>query len=72
MLVKTEVLVNVPVADNCTSTEGIERQGFDLDAQGTFIQLKVELRSVPGGTADKSDSPVLEKITILSDKEIVE
>ncbi len=53
------------------STQGIERQGFDLDAFGTFIQLKVELRSVPGGTTNKSDSPILEKIIITLQPEIL-
>ena len=53
------------------STQGIERQGFDLDAQGTFIQLKVELRSVPGGTTNMSNSPILEKIVITSTPEIM-
>lgn len=52
------------------STQGITRQGFDLDAVGTFIQLKVELRSVPGGTALYGDSPELEEIIINNKPEI--
>ena len=54
------------------STQGIERQGFDLDAVGTFIQLKVELRTVSGGVANMSDSPILEKIIVNSSPEMVE
>ena len=53
------------------STQSIERQSFDLDVVGTFIQLKVELRSAPSGTAGAGDSPELEKIIINSDKEIL-
>lgn len=65
------------IVDNWTecatiSTQGIERQGFDLDVVGTWIQLKVELRSAPGGTAGNGSSPELEKIVITSDKEMVE
>lgn len=51
------------------STQGIERQSFDLDVLGTFIQLKIELRSAPAGTAGAGDSPELEKIVINSSAE---
>lgn len=51
------------------STQGIERQSFDLDVVGTFIQLKIELRSVPAGTTGAGDSPELEKIIINSSPE---
>ncbi len=40
------------------STQGIDRQGFDLWANGTFIQLKIELRSA------SADTPELEKIVV--------
>jgi hypothetical protein len=51
------------------STQSIERQSFDLDAIGTFLQLKVELRSVPGGTAGKGETPELEQIIVNSSPE---
>lgn len=46
------------------STQSIERQGFDLDVPGTWIQLKVEMRSNAGGTIGNGVSPELEKILI--------
>lgn len=52
------------------STQSIERQEFDLDAVGTFIQLKVELRSA-ASTAGAGDSPELEKIGITQVKDEV-
>lgn len=45
------------------STQGIERQEFDLDVVGTFIQLKIEMRSA-ASTAGSGDSPELEKIVV--------
>ena len=53
------------------STQGIERQGFDLDVSGTFIQLKIELRSVTAGVQGTGDSPELEKIIINSTAEAI-
>lgn len=53
------------------STQSIERQAFDLDVVGTWIQLKVELRSAPAGTALAGDSPELEKIQINSKGEFI-
>ena len=53
------------------STQGIERQSFDLDAVGTFIQLKIELRSEPSSYLN-IDSPELEKIVVTSKAEILE
>ena len=53
------------------STQSIERESFDLDVVGTFLQIKVELRTVPGGTANKGDSPEIEKIVINSTPEMV-
>ena len=50
------------------STQSIERQEFDLDAPGTWIQLKVELRS-KSGSAGYGDSPELEKLMVKSDVE---
>lgn len=52
------------------STQNIERQGFDLDVPGTFLQLKIELRSK--GTGQTGYSPELEKVVINSTLEIVE
>ena len=62
------------IIDNWTeaatiSTQSIERQSFDLDVPGTFIQLKVEIRSAPAGTSGAGDSPELEKIIINSSPE---
>ncbi|MCH7640974.1 hypothetical protein IID22_02105 [Patescibacteria group bacterium] len=56
------------IIDNWTlaatvSIQGIERQQFDLDVPGTWIQLKVELRSA-SGSAGAGDSPELEKIEV--------
>lgn len=51
------------------STQSIERQGFNLDVAGTFLQLKVELRSA-AGTARTGDSPELEKIVVTNKPEI--
>lgn len=51
------------------STQGIERQGFMLDAVGTFIQLKVEMRSIPGGTTGNGQTPELKKIQITNQPE---
>lgn len=51
------------------STQSIERQSFNLDIPGTFIQLKIELRTAPGGTALKGDSPELEKVVVNSSPE---
>lgn len=45
------------------STQSIERQQFDLDVPGTWIQFKVELRSA-SGSAGAGDSPELEKIVV--------
>ena len=52
------------------STQSIERQGFDLDVVGTWIQLKVELRSA-SGSAGAGDSPELEKIVLTNKPEII-
>ena len=53
------------------STQGIDRQGFDLDVPGTFIKLKVELRSAPAGTAANGSSPELERIVVNTTNEEV-
>lgn len=47
------------------SSQNIERQEFDIDVPGTFIQLKVELRSA-SGSAGAGDSPELEMIRVRS------
>ena len=52
------------------STQSIERQGFDLDVVGTWIQLKVELRSA-SGSVRAGDSPELEKIVVKNIPEII-
>lgn len=55
------------------STQSIERQGFDLDVVGTYIQLKIELRcgsADTGGTGNPA-SPVLERVVINSQPEIL-
>ncbi len=53
------------------STQSIERQEFDLDVPGTWLQLKVELRSVPGGTFAKRNSPELELLRVRSQGDAV-
>ena len=52
------------------NTQSIERQGFFLDTVGTWIQLKVEMRSASGSTK-AGDSPELEKIVVNSLPEAV-
>lgn len=47
------------------STQGIDRQGFNLDAVGTFLQLKVELRS----NSANAGSPELEKLRVTNKAE---
>ncbi len=53
------------------STQSIERQEFDLDVPGTWLQLKVELRSASGGTFAKRNSPELELLRVRSQGESV-
>lgn len=52
------------------SAQSIERQEFDLDVPGTWIQLKVELRSA-SGSAGAGDSPELEMVRLRSIGEAV-
>ncbi len=52
------------------STQGIDRQGFDLDVPGAWIQFCVELRSASGSDG-AGDSPELEKIVVTSQPESV-
>lgn len=52
------------------STQSIERQEFDLDVPGTWIQLKVELRSA-SGSAEAGNSPELEMLRLRSIGEAV-
>ena len=52
------------------STQSIERQSFDLDVVGTFLQLKVEIRNVTAeATAASTTTPELEKLVVQSIKE---
>lgn len=46
------------------STQSVERQSFDIDAVGTFIQLKVDMRSTGA-----SETPELEKLAVKSKPE---
>lgn len=60
-------IVNEWIEAATISTQGIARQGFYLDAPGTAIQLKVEMRSHRLVSADyDSTSPELERIIVTS------
>lgn len=61
-------MINDWIKAGTISTQSIERQSFDIDAVGTFIQFKIELRSSPGGSAT-GDSPELESLTVRSKPE---
>ena len=61
-----QVIINNFKKAATISTQGIDRESFDLDVPGTFLQLKVELRTKPAGVSGFGDTPELEKIIVNS------